>query len=248
MLNNFDLNHLLTFSVKDAEARKQFLVGSLVYLLAFIIPILPLLVITGYLVRIVRQVLRDEEAHMEPWEDWGEMLLDGAKLFAIRIVYMLPLFILLIPFMIGMFAFPFLIESGNEIIEQMAFLFPLLFMATFMLVIPISFGFGLLIPVAEIHSVEKNELPAGFHIRACWAIFRVNWGGFLLAFVISYAVSFVLMLITQFAMLTIVLICILPIVLPAISMYMMLVMYTAFAQAYKTGADQLENEPVSATA
>ena len=30
MLSNFDLNHLLTFSIKEAEARKQFLIGTLV--------------------------------------------------------------------------------------------------------------------------------------------------------------------------------------------------------------------------
>lgn len=244
MFNNVDINHLLVFSVKDAEARKHFLIGTLVYLLAFIIPILPLLVITGYMVRIVRQVLRGDKPHMEAWDNWQEMFLDGAKLFVIRLAYMLPFFILFIPFFLGMFAFPLLIESGNENLEQIAIFFPLLFMAVFMLIMPLSIAVGLLIPVAEIHSVAENEIAAGFQIRAWWAIFRKNWGGFLLAFVISYAVSFVLMLITQFAMITIVLICALPVIMPAISLYIMLVMFTAFALAYKSGVEQLENDPV----
>jgi hypothetical protein len=131
MLSNFDLNHLLTFSVKDTNARKQFMIGALVYLLAFIIPILPILVITGYMVRIVRQVLRNEKPHMEPWENWQEMFLDG------------------------------------------------------------------------------------------------------------------LMLITQFAMMTLVLICLLPLMIPVISMYMMLVTFTAYAMAYKSGTEQLANEPAT---
>jgi hypothetical protein len=244
MFNNVDINHLLVFSVKDAEARKHFLIGTLVYLLAFIIPILPLLVITGYMVRIVRQVLRGEKPHMEAWDNWQEMFLDGARLFVIRLVYMLPFFILFIPFFLGMFAFPFLIESGNENLEKIAIFFPLLFMAVFMLIMPLSIAVGLLIPVAEIHSVAENEIAAGFQIRAWWAIFRKNWGGFLLAFVISYAVSFVLMLITQFAMITIVLICALPVIMPAISLYIMLVTFTAFALVYKSGVEQLENDPV----
>ena len=245
MLSNFDLNHLLTFSVKDTNARKQFLIGALVYLLAFIIPILPILVITGYMVRIVRQVLRDEKPHMEPWENWQEMFLDGAKLFVVRLVYMLPFFILFIPFMIGMFAFPFLAASGDKTLEQIAYIIPLLFMGTFALLMPISLIIGLLIPVAEIHSVAKNEISAGFQIRAWWSIFRKNFGGFLLAFAVSYAVSFVLMLITQFAMMTLVLICLLPLIMPVISMYMMLVTFTAYAMAYKSGTEQLANEPAA---
>jgi len=246
MLSNFDLNHLLTFPLKDTEARKQFLIGTLIYLLAFIIPFLPILVITGYLVRIVRQVLRDEKPHMEPWDNWQEMFLDGAKLFAVRLVYMLPFFILFFPIMIGMFAFPFLLESGNESLEKIAVVFPLIFMAAFALLMPISIAVGMFIPVAEIHSIAKNEISAGFHVRAWWAVFRKNWGGFLLAFVISYAVSFVLMLITQFAMMTIILICALPLIMPAISMYTMVVMYTAFALAYRSGVEQLLEEPVVA--
>lgn len=47
MHSNFDLNHLLTFPVKDAQARKQLLIGVLVYLAAFIIPIIPILFVTG---------------------------------------------------------------------------------------------------------------------------------------------------------------------------------------------------------
>jgi hypothetical protein len=244
MLSTFDLNHLLTFPIKENEARKHFLIGALVYLAAFFIPILPLLVITGYVVRIVRQVLRGEKPHMEAWDNWQEMFLDGAKLFAIRLVYMLPFFILFMPLFVGMFAFPFLMESGNDSFAQIAVFFPFLFMAGFALLMPIALAVGLLIPVAEIHSIAKNEVSAGFQIRSWWMVFRKNWGGFLLAFIITYTISFVLMLIAQFAMITIVLICVLPFIMPVISMYIMVVMFTAFAMAYETGTQQLESEPV----
>jgi hypothetical protein len=159
---------------------------------------------------------------------------------------MLPIFILILPFAIAMFVFPFLLDSGNQFLEEIAIIFPLIFAGVFILIIPLSIAVGILVPVAEIHSVAKEELAAGFNIRVWWAIFRKNWGGFLLAYAISYAISFVLILITQFAMMTIVLICILPLIMPAISMYITLVTYTAFAQAYKAGADQLKNEPASA--
>jgi hypothetical protein len=105
--------------------------------------------------------------------------------------------------------------------------------------LPVSLVIGVLLPIAEVHVVEKGEFAAGFRFREWWAIFKANWSGFLLALAISYAASFALTLIVQFAMLTLVLICLLPFITPAIALYLSLVMYTAFAQAYKVGRDKL---------
>ena len=76
MLSNFGLNHLLTFPIKEADARKPFLIGALVYLAAFIIPIIPMLFVTGYIMRIMHQVLKGERPHMVEWDEWEEMLTD----------------------------------------------------------------------------------------------------------------------------------------------------------------------------
>lgn len=239
MLTNFDLNHLLTFPVKEAEARKQYLIGVLVYLAAFIIPILPVILATGYMMRIMRQVLRGEQPRMVPWDDWSEMLTDGARLFGVRLVFLLPLFLLLCPLMGISFALPFIMENANRYPEWIALLFPLLMGAFMLLLMPLSILLGVILPVAEVHVTEKGEFAAGFRFREWWPIFRANLGGFLLALAISYAISFALTLLMQFVMLTLVLICLLPFLLPAIGMYMMLVMYSVFAQAYKEGRDRL---------
>jgi hypothetical protein len=244
MLANFDLNHLLTFPIKETGARQNFLIGALVYLSAFFIPILPVILVTGYLMRILRQVLRGEQPHMVAWDEWSEMFTDGAKLFGVRLVFLLPLFLLLCPLMGLSFAFPFLLENTDRVPEWIALLFPLLMGAFFLLIMPLSIVLGLILPVAEIHVTEKGEFAAGFRFHEWWPIFRANLGGFLLALAISYAISFALTLIVQFAMLTLVLICLLPLILPAIGMYMMLVMYTAFAQAYQEGRNRLAAQSI----
>ena len=64
-------------------------------------------------------------------------------------------------------------------------------------------------------------------------------GGFVLAYLVSMVAGFVLTFIVQIAMITIVLICVLPFIMPAITFYITLVMYAAFAQAYKDGKDRL---------
>jgi hypothetical protein len=239
MLANFDLNHLLTFPVKENEDRKQFLIGILVYLAAFIIPIIPLILITGYTVRIMRQVLAGEQPRMVAWDDWGGMLTDGARLFGLRLVFLLPLFILLCPLMGLSFGLPFIMENADRYPDWIALLFPLFMGLVFLLIVPFSIILSVILPAAEAHVVEKNEFNAGFRVREWWAILRANLGGFLLALAISYAISLALTLIMQFAMLTLVLACLLPFALPAIGMYMMLVMYTVFAQAYKEGRDRV---------
>jgi hypothetical protein len=239
MLANFDLNHLLTFPIKEPEARKQFLIGALVYLVSFVIPILPLLVATGYMMRIMRQVLKGEPPHMIAWDDWTEMFIDGARLFGVRLVVLVPLFLLLCPLIGLSIALPFIMENAGHNADWIALLYPLLFGGFFLLLFPLSLVSGLILPAAEVHVTDKFEFAAAFRVREWWPIFRVNWSGFLLALAIAFAVNFALGLIVQFAMITFVLICLLPFLLPVTAMYLSLVMYTAFAQAYKEGRDRL---------
>lgn len=244
MLSNFDLNYLLTFPIKDEDARKQFLIGSLVFLTSFIVPILPVILATGYLMRIVRQVLDGEQPRMVEWNDWNGMLTDGARLFGVRLIFLLPLFLLLCPLMVLSFATPLIIENAGQNADWIALVFPLFFGLFFLLYIPLTLVISVILPVAEIHVTDKGEFAAGFRVREWWPIFRANLSGFLLALAISYAASFALTLMIQFLMLTLVLICLLPIILPVIGLYLSLVMYTAFAQAYKVGKEKLQIGPV----
>jgi hypothetical protein len=248
MLANFDLNHLLTFPIKEADARKHFLTGALVYLAAFIIPLIPIIFVTGYMMRIMRQVLGGEQPHMVAWDDWSGMFEDGVKLFGIRLVFLIPVFLFLCPLMGLSFGMPFILENADRYPNWIALIFPLLMGLFFLIFIPFSIVLGVILPVAEVHVADKGEFAAGFRIREWWPVFRANLGGFLLALGITYAITFGLGLIVQFAMFTLVLACLLPFILPALGMYTMLVMYPVFAQAYKEGRDRLAAGPVPAPA
>jgi hypothetical protein len=239
MISNFNLEQLLTFPFKETESRKNFLIGTLVYFASFIIPILPLIFVMGYIARIMRQVFNGEEPHMPAWDNWESMLKDGLYLFGVRFVYMLPMLALTIPFFLGFFFMTASLGFNNSSDGQLALMiFPL--MGVFMLVfIPISLALSLLIPAAESHTIAHSDFAAGFRVREWWTIFRANWGSFAIAYIISMVASFVLTFIVQIAMVTLILICILPFIMPAISMYITTVMYAAFAQAYKDGKDRI---------
>lgn len=239
MLGNFNIEQLLTFPLQETESRKNFLIGTLVYLASFIIPIVPLILVMGYSARIMRQIFNGESPSMPAWDDWESMLKDGLLLFGVRLVYVIPILILMAPIFIISMSMPFWIESQRATSEQL-FLVPFLIFGFSMLVIfPVSLALGVIIPAAESHVIQHNDFTAGFRFREWWAIFRANLGGFIVAYLIAIIISFLLTFIMQIAMITIVLICLLPFILPAISMYTTLIMYAAYAQAYKDGKARL---------
>ena len=95
-MNNFQ--ETLLFPVRDAEARKEFLIACLVMLAAFIIPILPTFILMGYSIKIMRQIVDErKKPSMPAWQgmDWTETFIDGLKLYGVQIILMLPLFLLM---------------------------------------------------------------------------------------------------------------------------------------------------------
>lgn len=240
MFFNFDLNEIFTFPFKDKDSRKHLLIGALVSISAFVIPILPFFVLTGYAVQIARQVLRGESPRMVAWDDWGGLFRDGVKIFGVRIVYSLPIFALILPVMIISFILPFVTGNSSTPESDPFFLiFMGIFAVTMCLVFPISIVIALIVPVAEMHAVEKDEFVAGFRIREWWSIFRANLGGFLAAFGVYYLTSFVLAILIQILAATVILACLLPILLPASTIYITLIMYVTVAQAYRDGKAKL---------
>jgi hypothetical protein len=247
MVLGFDLSELFLFPLQEREARKHLLIGSLIYLAGFIVPILPWLVITGYNAIIVRQILNGEKPHLVPWDNWEALLKNGLRMMGIRLIFALPILVLMTPFFISMFAIPFIssLEKGGG---NIMLIFMLISFLIFLLIIPLSFIIGIVAPVSEIHMLAKDEFAAGFRVSEWWPIFKANWGGFLLAYAIVYGVTMILTFAVQFLLITIVLTCLVPFLLAAVSMYSMLIMYVVFAQAYKQGRETIHpNKNIATT-
>ena len=238
-MGNFNIEQILFFPVRESESRKNFLIGTLIYFAGFIIPILPMILVMGYIARIMRQVFNGEEPRMPAWDDWESMLRDGVYIYGVRIIYTLPLLILIAPIFVGGMFLPLLADSTNDPNGFIIF-FPFLLFGMLMLIIfPLSLAFGIIVPAAEAHTISKTEFAAGFRVREWWSIFRANLGGFVIAYLIALIASLGLSLVVQVAMMTIILICILPLIFPAITLYSTLVMYAAFAQAYRDGKNKI---------
>ncbi len=245
MLFGFDLGHLLYFPLENSDARKNFLIGALLILASFIIPILPYLIALGYTMRIMRQVIAGEKPHMIPWDDWGGMFKDGLKLFGVRFIYSLPLTLVFLPVMLIFIFAPFLASAPEN--EDIFFITLLAFPIFTVCLLPFSLAFSLILPAPEAHVAASRQFSAGFRIGEWWPIFRQNIAGFLVAFLIVYGLSMAVSIAFQFIFITIILLFLLPFILPALSFYLRLIQHSLFAQAYREGREKLASEKPAAS-
>jgi uncharacterized protein DUF4013 len=246
-MNNWQ--ETLLFPVKDPDARKQFLIACLVTLAGFIVPLVPTLILMGYGVRIMRQVIEERKSPSMPeWQgsNWSEMLTDGLRVFGVQIVLMLPLFLLMGCGFIFMFSgsigFAALADERSRGFAPIGALFFFIGLGMFMLFTLLSFPYGVIISAAVPHAVANNSFAAGFNFKEWFPIFRAGLGNFILSYIFVVAISLVLMFVIQFAMLTLILICIVPFLMIPYSAYVTLVANTIYSQAYVAGRDALQME------
>jgi hypothetical protein len=242
-MNN--LQATLLFPVRDAEARKQLLIASAIMLAGFVIPILPMLVVMGYGVKIMRQVIMEgSEPSMPEWQgsNLGALLQDGFRILAAQLVYTLPLVLLIGCGFIATFAGTGLLASSSDgnIPSVLGGLSIFAGMGFIMLISVLILPLGIVLGAVESHVVSQGSFQAVFDFKGWWLIFRKSLAQFLLSYLVVMAISMVLTFLMQIAMLTVVLICLFPFLMAGYSTYLMLVMNTLFAQSYANGRASLQ--------
>lgn len=241
-MNN--LQNTLLFPVRDPEARKQFLFASLVMLAGFIIPILPMLILTGYSAKIMRQIIEEKkDPSMPDWQnsDWSEMLLDGLRMVGAQFVYMLPVIIAMGFGMLSLMSVSMAAAvSTSDNGQSLAPIGIPLFMAGFAVVMLLSLlavPYSVIISPVGPHVAATRSFASAFQVKDWWGIFRKGLGQFILNYVIVMAVSWVFGFIIQLAFMTIVLMCIVPFIMVPYSAYTVVLRSALLAQAYAKGAD-----------
>jgi hypothetical protein len=242
-----DFQSVLLFPVRDEFARKQFLFAALITLAGMIIPILPMLVLLGYGARIMRQVIdEDKEPVMLDWQgsDWGQLVQEGFRLFAVRFIFVLPVLLIMGCGFIFFMSSPFLLvppEGGDpNAVSPIGFVTMAIGMGVFLLAMLISLPLGVIIGAAESHAVTKQSFQAALKVGEWWPIFRASLGYFVGAYLFTMAASFIFSLVMQIAMITIVLMCIIPFLMFGYSAYLSLVLNALFAKAYAAGRKTLQ--------
>jgi hypothetical protein len=248
-LSSDNWQRLLQFPFKAPDGTRKLVIGALLGLAGFVVPVIPNLLVLGYQKRLERHAIQTGELLLPEWDDWSALLLDGVKVFGATLVYLLPGILALILGFGGMLAGPIaaaLMEEGglpDGLASLPAALGPLgglaLFGVGFLLILVAS----LFLQVALAHLIATDEFAAAFRFREWLPILRANLQGFVLAHVLLFLVSFVVSFAWQILAATVVLCCLLPLVGGAYAMYLGVVGGAAFGLAYREGQARLAAGP-----
>lgn len=246
-MNN--LQDTLLFPFQDAESRKQFLFACLVALAGFIIPLIPMVILTGYAAKIMRQIIEERrKPSMPDWQDsdWSEMFRDGLRIYGAQIVWMLPIFIIMgIGFIMVFGGSIGLSFSANQDMQTVApvgaglLALGVIFILIFSL---LALPYAVIVGAVGPHVAVTRSFESAFRFKEWWSIFRKALAQFVLAYIIAMAITWVFTFIAQIAMLTVILICVLPFLMIPFVAYNVLLRNALNAQAYAIGSDNLKTE------
>lgn len=90
-----NLKIVFTYMFKGEDWQNKLLITAALMLVSFIIPILPLLALFGYLMKFVKNVIEgDGQPALPEWDDGRDMIRNGFKLLGLSLIFSLSLIIL----------------------------------------------------------------------------------------------------------------------------------------------------------
>jgi uncharacterized protein DUF4013 len=172
----FDFLRPFTFVFDDPRWVPKVLMGGLFALLSFLI--VGIFFLYGYMARLVRNVIAGMQYPLPEWDDLGEYFAEGLKLFAVAIVYAIP-----IGLIIGAVMIPAVILGGgdNETARNIG---GLTASCIWCLIFPLSLALAVWMPGALLMVIVTGRFSAGFEFSHIADFIRANLGNYLLAFVV----------------------------------------------------------------
>lgn len=241
------IQYLFTFLFKDPDWKRKFLIGFLLYLAGFIVPIVPWIFFSGYMARIIQIGIEEDDDVLPEWDDWGELFILGLKLMGVGFIAALPFILLfgcgylamMAPAFMGVFE-----PSYGDEISPAWIITPILGSFGGMCIMGLGLIFSLLIgifiPPAMSHMIAEGQFSAAFRVSEWFQIFKANLGGYLIAYILIMGTAFTLSFAFQLLYMTFVLCWTIPFVMSLISIYIGIVTGAIFGQTYRVGKENLD--------
>ncbi|MCJ7695346.1 MAG: DUF4013 domain-containing protein [Anaerolineaceae bacterium] len=239
-----NLGKLLSYPFKDKKSFEKILIGSAILLVGVLIPILPMVIIEGYLYRMMKRVISgDGELEMPEWNDFGKLLSDGIKLTLTRFIYYLPLIFLIIGTVSIILASVFLLVFPVTTQSEMNVPIVILFVFIFFMGITLAVFSGLFatliklifpLPLGQV--VATDSIGAAFKFNSMWKILKCNFVELIIVYVLGIGFAFVGGIVYQFLGITVILL----VLLPAVTFLLHLYSYALYALAYRKGIEEIK--------
>jgi len=142
--------------------------------------------IYGYMARLARNVIKGVQYPLPEWDDLGEYFTEGLKLFAVALVYAIPVILIA-----GIAIVPMIIiNAGADNNEALRSFAGMSASCVWCVMFPISIALAVWMPAALLMAVVTGEFSAGFDFRRIWQFIRANVGNYILAFVVWLVARF----------------------------------------------------------
>lgn len=241
-LTTDQLKTVFSFPFREEGWQGKLAVAAALLLFGFI-PFIPYIFIAGYTALIIQKVVETDELSLPDWGDLSRIFRHGVRLFGVGFVYSLPVLMLFGVGYASMFLPIFTMEMGF-LPEDAGFVSVLGGYALGFILMGIAgvlfFAMAIFLPAATTHSVIEEDFGAAFRFKEWWPIFRANWEGFLISFLLLFGGGMIAYYASQILVFTIILCCLYPVVISALGAYLMIVGSVLFARAYREGRNEVE--------
>ncbi len=227
-----DIGRSLTFYTEDPRWKEKLGIGVgmilISTLLSFVlVGVVGFIILMGYSVRLLQNV-RDGVAHPLPeWDQWGDDLARGFKLLVVTLIWALPIFVAIIPTVLGSALADGARNGGGEFVGVM-----LILCGTCLSVL---YGLILLVltPGISVLFAEDEQISSGLKVREIWQWTRDHIGEVLIVTVLVIAANVVLPLIGSLGAI----LCLVGILVtaPASMLLVYLIQYHLYGQLARSG-------------
>jgi len=185
-----DVGKSFTYMFEDPDWLRKLGIGTLVALIGIIFsPILlgfiPLIMLVGYSLDVLRNVMDGQEQPLPEWEDWGGFMARGFKLFAALFIWMLPVIVLAIPFAIGSALANNNGGGGAEAVGS------LLIVCGSCLALIWGVFMALISPAIYVRVARMDSFAAAFAFGKIWAFTRDNIGNVIVAILLTWVAGLI---------------------------------------------------------
>ncbi len=180
---SFDFVRPFAYVFEDPRWIPKILLGGL-FMLASIF-IVGIFFVNGYLARLVRNVIEGQQHPLPEWDDLGDFFVEGFRLFAVGLVYTIPIALL-----VGLLIIPVAIFSNVSHNETLSTLGGLSVSCMWCMIFPIGLALAIWLPAAMLMVVTTGEFSAAFEFSHIARFIRANAGNYILAFVVWLVARF----------------------------------------------------------
>jgi len=182
-----DIGRAFSYVFEDEDWIVKILLGTAILL----IPIFGQLALVGYGIAVLRNVKAGEPQPLPAWSNLGDFFMDGLMFWVIRLVYGIPIFVLLCPIVL-VSVLPALGAENEDLLTILAGVSGVAAIGLSCLIVLYSILVGLLMPVVQIRFAETGEIGACLRFGEMFRFLFSNIGPVIVTQLVIWAASAIL--------------------------------------------------------